>query len=115
MTDIPVEAREQIEVFNRQEAIKEAQRAALRQNRTSKKEIRAYQESRKPMTARDMESYAMQHGFIIETGSGNHGKHLVAPNNRAISLPDHGGGRSLATGTRRTIIKFIHEHGIFSN
>ena len=115
MTDIPIEAREQIEVFQKQEAEKETQRVALKPNRASKKEIRALQESRKPMTAKEIESYAMRHGFAIETGSSNHGKHLIAPSNRAISLPDHGGGRSLATGTQRIIIKFIHEHGIFSN
>lgn len=49
-------------------------------------------------------------GCTIETGGGKHGTHIKGPDGREISLPVHGGGVSLATGTARSIDKWLSQY-----
>lgn len=115
MADIPIEAKELASNFLRQQEEAKAQRTAVKAEKNSGKEIRSSQEPSRHMTASEMESYARKFGFVLETGGGRHGKHLIAPDQRAVSLPDHGGGKTLAIGTQRAITEFIHQHGVSKN
>lgn len=71
-------------------------------------------EVRRIMKPSEIEHLAKQRGITVEGGGGKHGKHLVAPNGRRCSLPDHG-AKDLATGTCRVIISFIFQNGISRN
>lgn len=66
----------------------------------------------RPMKAKEVQRYARTFGFSVEDGRGRHGVHLVAPNGSECPLPVHGGGRTLANGTQRSIVSFIHENGM---
>ena len=93
---IPTEARQLIHQFEREEAQRVAAKAAAR-NASSSKEIKII--PRRNVTARDVMAHAMNIGCTIETGSGKHGTHIKGPDGREISLPVHGKGSVLATGT----------------
>lgn len=66
----------------------------------------------KPMKPKEIQRYARGLGFSIEDGRGRHGLHLVAPNGQECPLPVHGGGRTLANGTQRSIVSFINQNGM---
>lgn len=67
----------------------------------------------KPMKPKEIQRYARGLGFSIEDGRGRHGVHLVAPNGQECPLPVHGGGRTLANGTQRSIINFVQQNGVY--
>lgn len=66
---------------------------------------------RKPMKPKEVIRYAREFGFSLADG-GRHGSHLVAPNGTECPLPVHGGGRTLANGTQRSILNFIQQNGV---
>lgn len=66
---------------------------------------------RKPMKPKEVIRYAREFGFSVADG-GRHGTHLVAPNGSECPLPAHGGGRTLANGTQRSIVNFIQQNGL---
>ncbi len=65
---------------------------------------------RRPMKPKEVIRYARDFGFSVTDG-GRHGVHLVAPNGTECPLPAHGGGKTLANGTQRSIIGFIQQNG----
>lgn len=104
---IPDDAREMIAQFKQEEARKAAERAAQKGEKARNKDRKQPKKTMKPA---DVEAHAMNFGFKVETGGGNHGKHLVAPNGKRVSLPNHPG--DLATGTARVIKNFIANNGV---
>lgn len=66
--------------------------------------------ARRPMKPKEVIRYAREFGFAVANG-GRHGTHLVAPNGAECPLPVHGGGRTLANGTQRSIVDFIQQNG----
>lgn len=114
MSELPADVKALKAAFLAEQARDEAKRDAARAGTLTKKQ-RHESRSGGPMTSTEMESYAKRWGFRVETGHGKHGMHLIAPNGKACSLPTHGGGRSLATGTDHTIRSFIHKNGTSPN
>lgn len=106
MSDIPPEAKELIAQFE-EEAKKAATKKFTSTDKFSKRESRS-RENRQ-MTAAEVERFARQRGIRVEGGGGRHGKRLIGPDGKILCpLPDHGGGRSLATGTLREILSIIN-------
>lgn len=93
-----------------------AQQKAEQQRRTEEKQQTFKRGAdivpNKPMKPKEIQRYARSLGFSIEDGRGRHGVHLVAPNGQECPLPVHGGGRTLANGTQRSIVNFVQQNGI---
>ncbi len=98
MENIPDEVRAyQQQYWQEQKAKKAAGEANKKIN--PKEQARLHAKFRKPIKARELESLAVQYGWVVETGNGNHGVHLVNPvTGYRQPLPAHA-GRDLATGT----------------
>ncbi len=62
---------------------------------------------KKGMTAKDVISYAGERNIQAVPKNGRHGWHLVAPTGSRMPLPYHG-SKDLASGTLRSILKWIH-------
>jgi len=67
--------------------------------------------ARKPLKPKEVIRYAREFGFSVAEG-GRHGTHLIAPNGFECPLPVHGGGKTLANGTQRSIINFIQQNAV---
>lgn len=104
---IPVEAQELKRQFEEEEARKAAEKAA-RKSSEGQREIKVI--PRRNLTAREIMDQARNVGCTIETGGGKHGTHIKGPDGREISLPVHGGGVTLATGTARSIDKWLSQY-----
>lgn len=105
--NIPVEAREMIRQFQEDEARKAAEKAAKRISPDSPREIKIV--PMRNITAREMIARARDAGCEIVSG-GKHGTHIKGPDGREISLPVHGGGVTLATGTARSIDGWLSQY-----
>ena len=110
MIEVPLDAKILIEQFKAQEKQEQARRALEKQQKPSGGDF-ADSDRRKPMRAKEVQRYARRFGFLVEDGNGRHGIHLVAPNGSECPLPVHGGGRTLANGTQRSIVNFINQNG----
>ena len=83
------------------EAEKRAQKESFSKREFNRVNIRG------PVRAKDIERFAVSNGWVVETGNGRHGKHLVNPlTGYRQPLPDHG-GKDLARGTGIAIINRI--------
>lgn len=105
---IPDDARRLIiREFEEEQAREAAERAARRGSQDSPREIKIV--PLRNITAREMIVRAREAGCVIVSG-GKHGTHIKGPDGREISLPVHGGGVSLATGTARSIDKWLSQY-----
>lgn len=104
-----MEAKNLINEFLVEQRKKEAQKA-LENQQVSVNEAAFL--ARKPMKPKEVIRYAREFGFSVTDG-GRHGTHLVAPNGNECPLPNHGGGRTLANGTQRSIVNFIQQNGLY--
>ena len=107
MSEIPVDVQSLMAEFWVAQK-EQAARKALEKQQFSKKQVETV--PHKPMKPKEAIRYARDFGFSIGSG-GNHGVHLVAPNGLECPLPTHGGGKTLANGTQRSIIGFIQQNG----
>ncbi|MBI2039517.1 hypothetical protein HYT18_00415 [Candidatus Microgenomates bacterium] len=107
MSEIPLESQNLIKEFLAQQVAEEQEREKQKQacKRVEDRMIR------KPMTAREVQRYAKDLGFSVESGKGRHGIHLVSADGRECPLPVHGRGRTLANGTQHSIMTFINQNG----
>lgn len=110
MSEIPIDARILREQFLADQREQEARKAMEKGGPRGRN---SYEDIRKPMRAKEVQRYARSLGFSIEEGRGRHGVHIVAPNGSECPLPVHGGGKTLATGTQRSIVNFIQQNGIY--
>lgn len=103
---IPEEARVLAQEFLAAQQRVEAERKAHEKESFSKREFNR-SNVRGPANSKTIERFAVSNGWIVETGNGKHGKHLVNPETGYRQpLPDHG-GRDLARGIGRAIINRI--------
>lgn len=109
MSEIPIEVKNLMKEFLASQKEQEAKKA-LEKQRTSVGEVDLL--VRKPMKPQEVIRYAREFGFSVDSG-GRHGVHIVAPNGSACPLPVHGGGKTLATGTQRSIVSFIQQNGVY--
>ena len=108
MIEVPLDSKILINEFLAQQRAEEEKRAQEKQ--ALKKGVDLVPD--KPMKPKEIQRYARSLGFSIEDGRGRHGVHLVSPDGRECPLPVHGGGRTLANGTQRSIVNFINQNGI---
>lgn len=99
-----------IEQFLKEQKEKEARKAQEKQQALERRVSDSA--VRKPMTAKEVQRYASSFGFLVESGKGRHGVHLVSPDGRECPLPVHGGSRTLANGTQKSIVNFINQNGV---
>lgn len=109
MSEIPLDAKILMNEFLAQQKRDEQRRAEEKQEALRRGNDVA---ANKPMRAKEIQRYARTLGFSVEDGRGRHGVHLVSPDGRECPLPIHGGGRTLANGTQRSIVSFINQNGI---
>lgn len=112
MSALDQETQELIAEFKTQQARKEAERAEKKAGNVSKRELSRAREFRRPMTPWEVISYAKKWGISVEGGGGKHGMHLITPSGKECPVPMHGGGKTLAKGTQRSIVSFIHQYGM---
>ncbi len=69
---------------------------------------------KKLTNARDVESYAKVRGLIVAPAGGKtaHRRISTPDGSRSVVIPNHGSRKSLATGTRHFLLKFIETYGI---
>ncbi len=106
MIEIPLDAKILMNEFLAQQK-RDEERKAEEKQQAVKRETDKW--PNKPMKAKEIQRYARSLGFSIEDGRGRHGVHLVSPDGRECPLPVHGGGRTLANGTQRSIVNFINQ------
>lgn len=111
MSEIPIEAKNLIEEFKAQQRA-EQQRKSQEKQHCQSQAIDNW--SKKPMRAKEVQKIARSFGLLVEDGRGRHGIHLVASNGKECPLPIHGGGKTLATGTQRSIAAFINQNRVTS-
>ncbi len=108
---VPTEVREYQRQFWAEQKAKEAARAAAKVENPKKiAKLEAF--TKKPMNSRQLESYARSQGFEVRGGNGRHGVHLVGQNGYECPSVRHGGGRTLANGTQRALIRQIQQNAI---
>lgn len=111
MIEAPIEARIAIQRFWEQQKAQETERALVKKE-NPKKLKRQEALVRKPMNARQLESYARSQGYDVRGGNGRHGVHLVGSNGYECPSVRHGGGRTLANGTQKALVRQIQQNSI---
>ena len=111
--EIPIEARMQMQKFWEEQKAKEREKALLR-TENPKRVAKLQSLVKKPMNSRQLESYARSQGFEVTSGNGRHGVHLVSQNGYECPSVRHGGGRTLANGTQRALIRQIQQNAVAS-
>lgn len=111
--EIPIEVKIQMQQFWEDQKAKEREKALLKVG-NPKKVAKLQALVKKPMNSRQLESYARSKGFEVTTGNGRHGVHLVSKNGYECPSVRHGGGRTLANGTQRALIRQIQQNAVAS-
>lgn len=107
MENIPDEVRAYQEQYWAEQKAKEVQREANKKI-DPKRQARLEAILKKPNNARKIGSVAQKvYGCTVEGGNGRHGLHIVTRNNERIPLPSHGGGKTIANGTARSILNRV--------
>lgn len=108
MPEIPPEAQALIADFKKSEAERQAGRPSKPASNGRRKDL---SEIRGCMSYGDMIRLAIQKGFDVTYGNGNHGTHLVASDGSECAVPNHGKGKSLTTGVQHNCLKWMVQHG----
>lgn len=111
MVEAPLEARIAIQQFWAEQKAKETEKSLFKIG-NPKKVKRQEALVKKPMNARQLESYARSQGYEVRGGNGRHGVHLVGSNGYECPSVRHGGGRTLANGTQKALIRQIQQNSI---
>lgn len=112
MSEIPIDAKNLIDEFRAQQKI-EQQRRTQEKQQCQRQAIDSW--SKKSLRAKEVQKIARSFGLSVEDGRGRHGIHLVASNGKECPLPIHGGGKTLATGTQRSIAAFINQNRVVTS
>ena len=106
MENIPNEVRAYQQQFWAKEKAKEAARLAEKKV-NPKQQARIEAMLKKPMRAREYESFARSYGATCEGGRGRHGVHIVLSNGQERPVPKHSG--TLSPGVQRNLVSALKQ------